>query len=120
MPKIITTDSEIALIKAIKYDFTESRVSRCYFHLKQALKQWVALVPTKSNIHAIQYIKSLYVNNSYLDNFWNYFNKTWIKKYEPSNRNIKKVANDAEELINRLSDIIEDSMKKFRTLAKIW
>ncbi|KAF0986706.1 hypothetical protein HZS_2659 [Henneguya salminicola] len=39
MPKFITTGFEITLIKAIKYEFTESIVSGCYFHLKQALKR---------------------------------------------------------------------------------
>ncbi|KAF0986582.1 hypothetical protein HZS_4078 [Henneguya salminicola] len=66
----------------------------------------IALVPTESIGHAIQYIKSLLVDNSNLDNFWNYFNNTWLKKYEPSNWNINKVANDAK-FLGRTNNSIE-------------
>ncbi|KAF0989048.1 hypothetical protein HZS_7888 [Henneguya salminicola] len=76
MPKFIATDFEIALINAIKSEFTESIVSGCSFHLKQAIKrklqkfgvsdtesctilkniELVALAPRESISHAIQYL----------------------------------------------------------------
>ncbi|KAF0985351.1 hypothetical protein HZS_1266 [Henneguya salminicola] len=37
MPKYITTDLEKGLIKAINYEFAESKIIGCYFHFKQAL-----------------------------------------------------------------------------------
>lgn len=39
MPKFITCDFEIALIKALKYEFPESCIIGCYFHLKKAMKR---------------------------------------------------------------------------------
>ncbi|KAF0986420.1 hypothetical protein HZS_6132 [Henneguya salminicola] len=113
MPKFITTDFEIALIKAIKYEFTETILKLQKFIVSDTesntiLKniKLVALVPTESINHTIQYIKSLLFDNSNLDIFFNYFNSTWLKKYEPSHWNINKVAYDTE-FIGRTNNSIE-------------
>ena len=37
MPRYITCDFEIGLINSLKHEFTESKISGCYFHLKQSI-----------------------------------------------------------------------------------
>jgi hypothetical protein len=39
MSKIVVVDFEKALVNAVKYEFSESRIIGCYFHFKQALSK---------------------------------------------------------------------------------
>ncbi|KAF0986299.1 hypothetical protein HZS_4815 [Henneguya salminicola] len=80
MPKFITTDNEITQSNR-RTEIT--KIPSIWTELCTILKniELVALVPTDSINHTIQYIKLLLVDNSRLDNFWNYLNNTWLKKY---------------------------------------
>ncbi|KAF0991025.1 hypothetical protein HZS_3638 [Henneguya salminicola] len=101
MPKIVTMDFEKALISATNHEFPESRVLECYFHFKQALHRKLKkcrVSSTNSDIilskmelftiiqivqinQAIGYIQSLTTAKDTLNQFWGYFNRTWMVRF---------------------------------------
>lgn len=103
MPRIITSDFEIALITAIKHEFPESRLLCCYFHLKQSIKrklkkikissensdvilskiQLLTVVPITEISVAIEFINTLTDEQEELKVFWDYFQKTWMTRFHP-------------------------------------
>ncbi|KAF0987250.1 hypothetical protein HZS_4401 [Henneguya salminicola] len=62
MPKYITTDFEKGLIKAINYEFPESKIIGCYFHFKQKLIKYNRVA---------QNIETILVNSELTENFAN-------------------------------------------------
>lgn len=48
---------------------------------------------------AINYIKSLTTQDKNLENFWNYFADTWLKRFPPTSWNTTEL--NLEDLVNR-------------------
>lgn len=125
MPKIITTDFEMALIKSIKYEFPESKLHGCYFHLKQAILrklinfkisntntniilqsiELLTLIPVSQIPAAIQFIKQKTESEDKLDKFWIYFEKTWLKRFDPTMWNSSNLGDG--DMINRTNNALE-------------
>lgn len=125
MPRIVTTDFEKALICAVKQEFPESRVLGCYFHLKQALLRKITkynmsnfnstlllqqielltIIPQNQISMAIEYIKTKLVHEESVDNFWIYFERTWLVRFPPSIWNTSEIPQ--LDLINRTNNGLE-------------
>lgn len=126
MPKFITCDFEKGLLKALKYEFPDSKISGCYFHLKQAIFkklkkinishenfniiltkiELLTLIDCQDINLGIQFIKESTVPEFELTNFWNYFEHTWIKKFDSSIWNISNIKSN-EDFKNRTNNPIE-------------
>lgn len=148
MPRVITTDFEQALISAIKQEFPESKISGCYFHLKQALQrklkkykvsgsnsivilekvELLTLVPAHEILSAIQYIKTLTTNEDNVNMFWLYFERTWLSRFPPNVWNtfdipesdFKNRTNNALERYNRrLNDFFVNAHPNICSFAEI-
>lgn len=129
MPQIITTDFEYALIGAIKHQFPNSHLHGCYFHMKQSLRrklqkyrvnemnmrsilvniELLTFVRLDEITIGINFIKTKLVEDDNLDNFWRYFERTWMRRFLPelwnlsnkSQLNIRGRTNNALERYNR-------------------
>lgn len=108
-PSIVVIDFEKALVNAAMYEFEKKHIVGCFFHFKQALSKRMrsiklprvetkialklinnlVLIKRKHIKDAIEKIKSTpsLVSTRWND-FWKYFNKVWMKKFEPSLWNI--------------------------------
>ncbi|KAF0989855.1 hypothetical protein HZS_4094 [Henneguya salminicola] len=84
MPNIVTMNFEKALISAVNHEFPESRALRCYFPFKQAshrkLKKYrlLTIIKIVQINQAIGYIQSLATAKDTINQFWAYFNLTWM------------------------------------------
>lgn len=126
MPVTITTDFEYSLIKSVKYEFPESKLHGCYFHLKQAilrkLKKFNLFAENISSIlerielltqipedrieFGINYIKTACdLRDNNLERFWIYLISTWIHRFPPSIWGCS-VFND-KTLVNRTNNSLE-------------
>lgn len=125
MPRIITSDFEVALISAIKHEFPESRLLCCYFHLKQAIErklkklkfsseissiilsniQLLTVVPIEEINLAIQFIKTLTNDEENLSLFWDYFHNTWVKRFDPILWNFSNT--DDLDIVGRTNNALE-------------
>ena len=117
MPKTITCDFEVALLKSIHEEFSgeDVDITCCEFHWKQALRRKLIQfgLPTKQVSKMIEdggtmklltiipidgilskgvpYVRSITHESPYqnmYDTFWNYFIKTWIVDYDPKFWNV--------------------------------
>ncbi|KAF0985245.1 hypothetical protein HZS_1384 [Henneguya salminicola] len=121
MPRTVTTDFEKALISAVRQEFPQSRIMGCYFHLKQALQRklvkcrvpysWsltilqkielLTVVPTHQITFAIEFIKTLTTNEEEVLKFWQYFERTWLKRFPP---NIQILLIEQTTLLSAITD----------------
>jgi hypothetical protein len=101
-PKTIIVDFEMALLKAVRGQFKESRVVGCFFHYMQAiirkmkkckindldinLFSYLFKIPTIINPKYINLVmkfikEKIPAGNVQWDDFMKYFETTWLKKY---------------------------------------
>lgn len=124
-PKIVTTDFELSLMKAVNYEFPQTRILGCYFHLKQAifkkLKKYqincqnssiilskielITQIPIDQIVLGISFIKTFLVEDMNLAKFWNYFETTWLKRFDPSKWNVHSI--EDKDLANRTNNALE-------------
>lgn len=126
MPCSIVVDFEFSLIKACKHEFPESVLIGCYFHMKQALfKKISKLYPNNSDIYkilknielltiinqedimtGIEFIKhTIQKETNEFNEFWNYFTKTWIERFDPEIWNLNN--KDENILVGRTNNSLE-------------
>ncbi|KAF0992529.1 hypothetical protein HZS_6565 [Henneguya salminicola] len=60
MPRIITVDFDYSLISAVKFSVA-------------------IFITNKQVIEGINYIKSLLIEDEFVETFWNYFANIWLK-----------------------------------------
>lgn len=135
MPKYITVDFELALIGAIKYQFTKSRIMGCFFHFKQAIVKkmkefkinnkeikiaarlinFLTIIPIEEIKFGIEFIKkNKKLKNILCKKFWLYFKKTWIIRISPKIWNINSI--QKKKLIGRTNNAIESYNKRIGEL----
>ncbi|KII67378.1 hypothetical protein RF11_05144 [Thelohanellus kitauei] len=125
MPSIITVDFERSLISSVKREFPQSRITGCYFHLKQALFrkltkiccdfnlvglilskiELLTVIPLEEISMAIRYLKEILPQTDTSTLFWQYFENTWIRRYDPSLWNISTV--DEYQISGRTNNCLE-------------
>lgn len=125
MPKLITCDFELALINAIKHEFPETQLICCYFHLKKAIErkltkykisddncriilskiELITVVPIEEIHMALQFLQTLLVFQPELASFFNYFNSTWLNRFNPSLWSLSSV--NSYELAGRTNNALE-------------
>lgn len=129
MPRIITSDFESSLLKAIRHEFPESRLLGCYFHFKKAIErkltkykinfnnsckilskmELLTVLPINEIYQGVEYIKTLTTDQQELSLFWIYFTRTWLNRFPPSIWNLSSMndvnmagrTNNALERYNR-------------------
>jgi hypothetical protein len=134
-PLSVTCDFEKGLIKAVRDQFSGVAVVGCLFHFKQALRRKmiklklaedVITVAMQANVidvltiiphdeietKGIPYVKNILgamenYDNDKWEEFWLYFDKTWMRVYTPSVWNITNVVDDVRDLSNRTNNPLE-------------
>ena len=132
----VTCDFERGLIDALKLEFSEAFFVLCLFHFKQAVrrkllefgipKELISLLMDENGLiniltvipveeivpKGIPFIRAHFDEGEYsrkFDQFWRYFQDTWINSYDPNNWNINAVINAQKEspdqiMINRTNN----------------
>lgn len=148
-PKSITCDFEVTFINALRTQFRGVDIVGCFFHFKQALRRKLkkfridplvisslmnddglinilTIVPVSEIlIKAIPYIRAHFPEGAYKDafnQFWSYFEKTWMNRYDPASWNISHLLKDAEgreNLINRTNNPLERFNRRLNDLGLV-
>jgi hypothetical protein len=134
--KTKTCDFEQALIKALRCQFPGDEFVLCTFHWKQSLKRKLTengipqnlihdllcpggpmekllVVPIDEIIpKGIPYVRSKINESNYVkkfDQFWNYFMKTWMKRYSPEEWNLNGIVqrNVQDKIVNLTNNPLE-------------
>ena len=126
MPSICVCDFERGLLGAARYQFPDSQIIGCYFHLKQSLYrkmreltlpadqidicidkiEILTLIPPGDISIGISFIRSKIKNEDPIwNNFWEYFDKTWMQRFQPSLWNIESII--AKKDITRTNNALE-------------
>lgn len=130
-PKFIISDFEISFVNTFKKIFPFSQHRGCYFHFKQAIQKnmkklgisrkcaeqihidcaKLSLLPVANLEQAVTLLKRKYSTNPKAVQFWNYFERVWMRKYSPTLWNISKL-DLTFKLTIRTNNILERYNKK--------
>ncbi|KAF0987414.1 hypothetical protein HZS_1986 [Henneguya salminicola] len=88
-------DFELGMIIAINHEFPESRIN-----------ELLTLVSINEMDIAINFIKSLSCNGLNLEQFWKYFQSTWINRFKHSLWNNRDITIN-EDSIGRTNNLLE-------------